>query len=173
MRVLLFIAPNDFRDESLNMVKLFFDKWGIDYKTTSFSKKECKGYHGSVCFPDVNTNVAKIDEFEGIVIIDGSGIDRYELYDYRPLLDILYNMNRSGKFIVAIGNGIKVVARANIIKDKKIALPEDNDARKLVILFHGIPSEKQIEASGNIYTISNSDDLEHTIPYMLQKLGVK
>lgn len=173
MRILIFIAPNDFRDETLNMAKLFFDKWGVEYKTTSFSKKECKGYHGSICFPDVNTNVVKPDEFDGILIVDGSGIEKYELYDYRPLLDIVYNMSRMGKFVAAVGNGIKIVARANIIKDRKIAMPNDEETKKLVILFHGVPSEKSIEVSGNIYTIKDSDNLETTMPYMLQRLGVK
>ena len=34
MRFLIFIPPKDFRDESLSMVKLFFDKWGIRYMIT-------------------------------------------------------------------------------------------------------------------------------------------
>jgi putative intracellular protease/amidase len=115
----------------------------------------------------------KPDEFDGILIVDGSGIEKYELYDYRPLLDIVYNMSRMGKFVAAVGNGIKIVARANIIKDRKIAMPNDEETKKLVILFHGVPSEKSIEVSGNIYTIKDSDNLETTMPYMLQRLGVK
>jgi putative intracellular protease/amidase len=173
MKPLIFIAPNDYKDETLNKIKLFFEKWGLNYKLTSYSRKECKGYHGSTCIPDINTNTVNTSDFDGIIIVDGKGIDTYKLYEYRPLLDLVYNICKAGNFVAAVGNGIKIVARANIIKDKKISMPDDEETRNLIILFHGIPSERDIEISDNICTIKDSSKLDTTIPNMLQHLGVK
>ncbi len=173
MKLLVFIAPNDFRDESLALMRLFFEKWGVEYSITSYSKKECRGFHGSACTPDVNTNTVNTRDFDGIVIIDGKGIESYLLHEYRPLLDLVYEMNRQNKHIIAVGNAIRVVARANIIKGKRVSEPNDEETRKQIILFHGIPTSSEVEAEGNLCTIRDPRKLELTIPSMLQGLGVK
>jgi putative intracellular protease/amidase len=105
--------------------------------------------------------------------VDGVGIDTYKMYDYRPLLDMVYNFYRNGKFVCAIGNGVKVVARANIIKNKKVSTPEDQAAKGLVLLFHGIPSTKPIEVQDNLCTIGDPSSLDTTLPQMLAYLGIK
>lgn len=172
MRFLLFIAPNNFKDESLSMIKTFFDRWGVEYKITSFSNKDCIGWHGAVCKPDVNAALVSASDFDGIMLVDGRGIEDYKLYEYRPLLDILLQFNEKNKTISAVNNAIKVVARANIIKDKKISVPEDNELKRLVLLFHGIPSDNSIEVAGNVITIRESKSLETPLQEMLQHIGV-
>ena len=36
MRFLILISSKDFKDESVAMVKLFFNRWNIDYNIGSF-----------------------------------------------------------------------------------------------------------------------------------------
>ncbi len=172
MKFLLFIAPKDFKDETLATIKAFFDRWGVQYDITSYSNKECMGYHGAVCRPDINTSKVSTSDYDGIIIVDGKGIEDYKLYDYRPLLDVLLQFNEKKKTIGAVNNGIKVVARANIIQDKKISTPDEQELKRLVLLFHGIPSESAIEISGNIVTMKESRGLETPLQVMLQYLGV-
>ncbi len=172
MRPLIFIAPNDFRDETLNGLRLFFDKWGVKYALTSYSKKDCNGSHGAIAKLDVNTNNVDASGYDGIIIVDGKGIDTYKLYEFRPLMDLVLKFVKSGKFVAAVGNGIKVLAKTNVIKDRKIATPEDEETKRLVLLFHGIPSKEGVEVAGNILTIRDSSNLDATIPKMLEGLGL-
>ena len=173
MKFLIFIPPKDFKDESVSAVKMFFDRWGVNYQITSYSSKECVGYHGAVYTPDINTNKVDTTDYDGIMLIDGSGIDSYKLSEFRPLLDLMLRFNSSKKYIGAIGNAIKIVARANIIKDKKISMPSDEDAKRNIILFHGIPSEEPIEMEGNIATIRDARSLEGPLQLFLERIGVK
>jgi putative intracellular protease/amidase len=173
IKVLIFVVQKDFKDETLSFIRMFLEKWRINYFITSYSKGECTGYHGAVCKPSINTNSVSTNDFDGIVIIDGKGIDEYKLYEYRPFLDIIMLFAKKGKFVCAINNSIKILARANIIKGKKIAVYSDEEAKKLIILFHGVPSDKDIEIADNIFTIKDSSKLDETIPKMFEALGIK
>ncbi|MCL5433431.1 MAG: DJ-1/PfpI family protein [Candidatus Marsarchaeota archaeon] len=170
MVFLVFIAPKNFTDETLSNIKLFFNKWGIDYKIASYSKGDCEGAHGAVYKQDVNANKVYVMDYEGIVLVDGKGIDEYKLYEYRPLLDLLSQFNNLKKVICAVGNASTILARANIIQNKKIAVPKNEEIIRLILLFHGIPSQNNIEFSDNIITI-NSKKVGEYIYEMLKHIN--
>jgi putative intracellular protease/amidase len=169
-RFLVLIPPKDFKDESLDMVTLFLNKWGIKFMITSYTSNECKGIHGATVRPDLNASRAYTEEYDGIVLIDGHGVDDYKMYDYRPLLDMMLRFNDKKKPIVAINNAVKIPARANIVKGLKIST-DDQEAKRLVILFHGTPSEKSYEISSNIITVRKSEDLEEALQKILDQIG--
>jgi protease I len=173
MRFLIFLAPKDFHDETFKMLRLFFDRWNVEYKITSYSKTECHGRHGEVVKPDINAGVVVPSEYDGIVLVGGSGIDSYKLFDFRPLLDLLMQFNAAHKRIIAVDSAIKVVARANIIKGKGISTPENEETKRLVLLFHGIPTQNNIEFADNIVTIRDPASMEETLDEMISKLGIK
>jgi hypothetical protein len=171
MRFLIFIPPKDFRDESLSMVKLFFDKWGIHYMVTSYSSADAVGLHGAVVRPDINTSRVNYEEYDGIILIDGTGSDDYKLYDYRPLLDLMLMLNQKKRYIISINNTAKIPARANIVNNVRIST-DDEESKRLVRLFHGVPSEKPFEMNGNLITIRNSKDIEESMQVILEQIGI-
>jgi len=172
-RFLIFIPPKEFRDESISLIKLFFDKWDVKYDITSYTSNICTGTHGATYTPDIHTGKVAWEEYDGIVLIDGAGVESYKLYDYRPLLDLMLNFNNAKRFIIGIDGSAKIPARANIIKDKKVAFAaNDKETMRLVTLFHGTPSENELELSGNLITIKSSSDLEETMPKVLEHMGV-
>ena len=173
MKILIFIAPNDYKDETLEKLKLLLSKWGVKYVISSYSKKECRGYHGAVCMPDVNTNSVSTEDYDGLIIVDGKGIDSYKLYDFRPLLDLVLKFGASKKQVCAIGNSVKVLARANIVKGIKVATPDDEEAKRLVLLFHGIPTNDAYAINENISTIRDSNNMDSAVLEVLSRLGVK
>ena len=172
MKFLIFITPHYFRDESLATVKLFLDKWNVGYSISSYSNKDCVGNHGAVCKLDLNTGKAQVEDFDGVILIDGKGIDSYKIYDFRPLLDLMLKFNDRKKPIVAIENSVMIPARANIIKDRKISTPGDQETKRTVMLFHGIPSDERLEISGNIISIRDHQRLEEPLQEVLKHLGV-
>lgn len=173
MKFVIFVTPRDFRDESLNMVKLFFDKWGVQYKIASYTTGNCVGSHGATFMPDMNAGRIAVPDFDGIVLIDGDGIEGYRVYDYRPLLDLMLIFNNAKKPIIAIDNAIRVPARANIINGKKVSMPGDAETQRLVSLFHGTPTKEMVETSDNIITIGSYQGIERCMTKVLEHIGVK
>ncbi len=170
MRIAIFIPQKDFKDESLSLVKLIFDKWGVQYKIACYGKGGL-GTHGALARADINPAQMTTDQFDGIMFVDGRGIDDQKIYDYRPLLDIVAHFNEANKYLVAIGNAAKIPIRANIVKDKKIAV-SDEDTKRLARLFYGIPSENAVEGMGNLITIRDSRTVEDSMDLWLQHMGL-
>ncbi len=171
MRLLVFVTPKDFRDESVSRLKLFLDKWDIDTVITSYSTKDCVGSHGAVYTPGINTGKVLADDYDGIILVDGAGIEAYRIYDYRPLLDLMLIFNSKKKAIISVGNATKIPARANIIKGRTVAVGDD-ETKRLVQLFHGTPSPNAIEISDNLMTVSSSTEIDNAMPQILQRMGV-
>jgi hypothetical protein len=172
MKFLIFITPHYFRDESLATVRLFLDKWNVGYSVSSYSNKDCVGNHGAVCRLDLNTGKAQVEDFDGVILIDGKGVDSYKIYDFRPLLDLMLKFNEKRKQIIAIENSVMIPARANIIKGRKIATLDDKEVKRTVMLFHGIPSEENLEISDNIISIRDHQHLEAPLQEVLRHLGI-
>ncbi len=173
MRFLVVIPPKDFRDESLSLMTLFLKKWGVDYDISSYTSSDCVGMHGAVSRPAVHAARVSTKDYGGIVVIDGSGIDSYKLFDYRPLLDLMIKFNDSGKYVIGIGNAVKVQARANIINGRPAAIPpSDVETKRLVMLFHGVPSDKPFVIADNLITIRDSASMEEAMPEVLDRMRV-
>jgi putative intracellular protease/amidase len=170
MMIAIFIPQKDFKDESLSLVKLIFDKWGVNYKIACYGKGGI-GTHGALVKADINAALMTTDQFDGIFFIDGAGIDEQKVYDYRPLLDIVGHFNDANKYLVAIGNGAKIPIRANIVKAKKIAAGDEETAR-LARLFYGIPSKNPVEGMGNLITIRDSKAVEDSVDDWLRHMGL-
>jgi Putative intracellular protease/amidase len=173
MRMLVFIPPSDFKDDALKLAVLFMEKWGLGYDVASYRTGECIGSQGHVRNVSFNAKDADVTRYDGIIIVGGTGIDKYKLADFRPLLDLIVKFDRGGKQICAIGTGIKVIPRANIIKGKKIVSNGDSSIIQNVALFHGLPSDKHFEVSGNIVTISDREIayIEEGMSAFVERLG--
>ncbi|MEM0148199.1 MAG: DJ-1/PfpI family protein [Candidatus Micrarchaeaceae archaeon] len=169
MKVLIFLPYEDFKDETLAGVLLFLGKWKIEYALSSY-RNECKGYHGAIKKITINTSDAKQQDYDAIMLIDGKGIDKLSLYEYRPLLDLVISFDRNSKFICAFGNAVKILAKANIVKGKPISVQNDNSTKSMVLTFLGIPSEKSIECAGNLCTVSSGNVIE-VMPEVLARMG--
>ena len=172
MKFLIFITPRDFRDESLATVKMFLDRWKVAYAISSYSNTDCIGSHGAVCKLNLNTGKADVGDYDGVILIDGRGMDNPAVYDYRPLLDLMLKFNDKKKTIIAIENAVRIPARANVIKGKRIATPKDQEVKRVVILFHGVPSEEDMEISDNVISIRDHGQLAEPMQAVLKHLGV-
>ncbi len=173
MRIALLLAPKNFKDESVSKAKLMLEKWDIEVVITSYSTHDLVGLHGAVYKPMINAAKINADDFDAIILVDGKGVDEYKLYDFRPLLDTVKMFQMKKKPIAAIGNAIKIVARANIIQNTKIAMPRDDDTQRLIMLYHGTPSKSEMDDDKGILTLSNPDKVYDFTDMLLAKIGAK
>lgn len=159
MKVAILIAPRDFKDETVSHLQLLLGKKDIEAEIASLVLKPCTGYHGAVVKPQIEAAALEPNSFDVLLVADGPGVDSMKLYDYRPLLDMIKVFKEAKKKIAGIGNGIKVVARANVIKDAKIA-KTDEETEKLVRLYRGKPSEEFVVSDSGIITASGTDNID-------------
>lgn len=158
MKVAMLVVPKDFKDETLSNLQLFFGKKDVEAQIASLTLKNCTGYHGAVVKPQVEFAALHPSNFDVLLIVDGPGVDSLRFYEHRPLLDLIKVFHDSGKIVVGIGNGIKAVARANIVKDTKIAKTDD-ETEKIVRLYRGTATDDFVVSDKKIITVSGTDNI--------------
>jgi putative intracellular protease/amidase len=171
MKVAILIAPRDFKDETVSSLELFLGKKDIESALASLTLKECKGCHGATVKPKIEARELEPSAYDVLLIADGPGVDTLRLFDQRPLLDLIKVFHDSKKIIVGVGNGIKVVARANIIKDTKIAKTGDEEVEKLVRLYRGVPTDDAIVFDNKVLTLADSDQIAELAKMLEGSLG--
>lgn len=136
----------------------------------SVNSKDCTGYHGAVVKPDAT--FAELDplRLSAIILADGSGVDSFRLYEYRPLLDIVKAFHDNNRLVVGIGNGIKIAAKANVLREAKVAGTEP-ETESLVRLYRGVPAKGHLVLDKNIMTLSDSGKIEELVERMSEALG--
>ena len=172
VRIVILIPSADFRDETVSKSKLILEKWGVEAIISSYTSGSCSGIHGAVYTPRLHASKLNSLDYEGIMLADGTGIETLKMYDYRPLLDTVRLFSLNGRLVAAVGNAMKILARANIILNVSVARPPDDDTERLVRLFKGRVSDSAIESQGNIMTLGDSAKIEEFAKVMLDRLGV-
>ena len=173
MKIAVIIPPKDFKDETLSMAKLLMNKWEVKPVISSYTSSPCTGVHGAVAIPEVNASKLEVQDYSALLLIDGTGVDSYNLYDFRPLLDLIKNFSASGKVVGAIGNAIKVISRANIITDTKVSAPPDEESQRLIRIYKGVNSQNPVEVDKNVVTARSSENAETFISTVLDAIGAK
>ena len=169
VRVAVIVPPN-FKDETVSALGLLLAKNGMIEEVSGFSSKECKGCHGATVKPE--KTLADVDpaNVSALIMVDGPGLDALRLYDYRPLLNLLRAFSERNRLIAGIGNGIKAIARANVLRDATGARVEE-DVDNLVRLYHGKVTDDYHVFDKNILTLSNSDKVGELVARMATELG--
>ncbi|MDE1854986.1 MAG: DJ-1/PfpI family protein [Candidatus Micrarchaeota archaeon] len=167
MKVAILIAPKDFKDETVSQLQLLFGKKDIEAQIVSLTLKTCMGYHGATLKPQIDARSIEAGTFDVLLIADGPGVESLKLYDHRPLLDVVKAFHDNNKKVAGIGNGIRVIARANVIKDTRIA-KTDEDTEKLVRLYRGKPSDDFVVTDKNIITASDASNVPDFVSVLSQ-----
>ncbi len=173
MKVAIVIPPKDFKDETVALAKMMLEKWGVTPVITSYTAKDCVGYHGAVYKPDMNTSKVEPSEYDALLLVNGVGVEGYKLYEFRPLLDLVKGFVTNKKIVAAIGNSIKILTKTNVITDVAIATPDDEDIKRNVRIYRGEESADNVEFDKNILTAKGDEDLDKFVDTLLQKLGAK
>jgi putative intracellular protease/amidase len=168
VKVAILVAPRDFKDETVSRLQLFFGKNDIESQIVSLTTKPCAGYHGAVVKPAMDASSIEAGAFDLLLIADGPGVESLKLYDYRPLLDVVRAFYENSRKLAGIGNGIKVLARANVIKDTRIA-KTDGETERMVLLYRGKPSDDFVVSDGNIITASSVDNVPDLVAALLKQ----
>jgi len=116
-KILLIIAPGNFRDEELFVTREELEKAGHKTLVTSTKKGQIKGVRGG--FQEAETLVSDINtnDFDAVVFVGGGGMR--VLFDEADILSIAKEMYDSKKVVAAICIAPVILANAGLLNGKR------------------------------------------------------
>ncbi|MCM8795675.1 MAG: DJ-1/PfpI family protein [Candidatus Omnitrophica bacterium] len=167
-KVVMIIAPENFRDEELLQPKEILERNGIEVKIASRTLNTATGMLGVKVKPDILVTDIDALDFDAVVFVGGIGASTY--WDdplAHQLIQTAYNNNR---IVGAICIAPVTLARAGILKEKR-ATVWSSEAQELIrqgATYTGRPVEKDgkiITASGPTAARQFAEELLTALKY--------
>ena len=117
MTVLLIVAQNGFRDEEYFKPKAILEEAGYQVKTGSVKAGTARGKLGGIAKVDVSLSKVKVDDYEAVIFVGGSGSADY--FIDKTALKLTADAYQKGKVVGAICIAPGILARSGILKGRK------------------------------------------------------
>jgi protease I len=117
-RILMIIAPSNFRDEELKIPKQVFEGKGAQVLIGSKGTKQAKGMLGMKVKPDLDIRDAKVSDWDAIIFVGGNGVEKHKLYEDEAYLKVAKDAYKEEKVIGAICLAPMILANAGILEGK-------------------------------------------------------
>jgi len=127
-KVVMIIAPENFRDEELLEPKRILTEKGVNVKIASASLETAKGMLGAEVNPDMLISDIKPEEWDAIILVGGTGASKY--WDDASVHSILTDAVKLNKIVGAICIAPVTCANAGILAGKQATVSE-SEAEKL------------------------------------------
>lgn len=128
-KILILIAFKDYQDYEYGAPKEIFEAAGFEVATASWAKGEAQGAFGATTKVDILVSEAKIDDYDAVIFIGGSGAyDYFENADYKRLA---WDAVKTEKLLGAICIAPLFLAKIGILKGKKSTVWNRPTARSL------------------------------------------
>ncbi|MBI1848902.1 MAG: DJ-1/PfpI family protein [Planctomycetes bacterium] len=150
-KVLMVVAPDQFRDEELLEPKRILETAGATVKVASTKASAAKGMLGATVKPDLVLSAARPDEYDAVVVVGGMGSPKY-LWGDASLHDVLRKTFAAGRVIGGICLSGAALARAGVLREKEATVYKTPDS--LAELSEGGARfvDKPVIVSGNVIT---------------------
>ena len=146
-KVLMVIAPDNFRDEEYFDTKEELEKAGIEITTVNSTGQPSKSAFGKIVKPDNNFYDVDVAGYDAIVFIGGGGTKVY--FDNKRALELAKEFYNDHKVVSAICIAPEILVNAGIMNGKKAtSFPSIRNEIKAVATFTGT----DVEIDGNIIT---------------------
>ncbi len=170
-KVLLIIAPRDFRDEEYFNLKNFFQKEGLETKTLSLKKGTALGVFGGEAEVELTLEEVDLKDFVAVVFIGGPGalkfLDNEDFYLFaRKTLD--KNITLGAICIAPV-----ILANAMTLKDKKATVWSSPMEKKPVSLLKekgALYEDKNVVCDGKVITANGPDSTEEFAEAIIKKI---
>jgi len=116
-KVLMIIAPENFRDEELFTTRSELEKAGIEVKVASTTKETVRGMLGGRITPDLTLDEVRVEDWDAIVFVGGVGCQVY--FEDETALSLARQAAQQGKKVCAICIAPVILANAGILENRK------------------------------------------------------
>ena len=146
-KVLMVIAPVDFRDEEYFETRKVLEDQGNKITVVNSTGQPSKSTFGKIVKPDNSIYNINEKDFDAIVFVGGSGASVY--FNNQKALTLAKEFYKAGKVVAAICIAPSILANADILNGKKAtAFPSEKDNINAVGTYTGKP----VEQDGKIIT---------------------
>jgi protease I len=141
-KVLMIIAPRDFRDEELFHTKEELEAAGNDVIIASTTTNIATGMLGGTIIPEITIDEVIVDDYDAIVFIGGIGSSIY--FNNKKAHDIAREAYIKEKIIGAICIAPSTLANAGLLREKKATCypSEGGNLKSKGAVYTGRPVEK-------------------------------
>jgi protease I len=148
-RVLMVIAPENFRDEELLHTKEELERTGVKTTVTSSKAGEARGKLGARVNVNLKLDQVKADDYDAVVFVGGPGSEVY--FNDRRALSIVGEAFKKGKKVCAICIAPVILANAGVLKGKR-ATVWDGEYIEKIESKGATYTGKPVEVDGNVIT---------------------
>src|SRR5262245_2222932 len=117
-KVLMVIAPKEFRDEELLQTKQVLEGAGAQVRVASNAQGPCLGMLGARVTPDVALAEASAKDYDAVVVVGGMGSPKH-LWNDSKLHSLLKEAQGAGKVIGGICLSGAALAKAGVLEGKR------------------------------------------------------
>lgn len=147
-KVLMVIAPENFRDEEYQEPRRILESRGCDVTVASTSTRPARGMLGAVVSPDTTLDKVKAADFDAVVFVGGSGAEA--LYGDPRAHALAVETAASGKPLGAICVSPTILANAGVLKGKNATVWPSQS--KALVSGGATYTAKPVEKDGRIIT---------------------
>lgn len=148
MRILMIVAPKDFRDEEFLEPKEIFDRAGAEVTISSKGVTEATGKLEARIKIDKDLSEVSFADYDAVVFVGGPGSATY--FDDQTALNLAREAAEKNKIIGAICIAPSILANSGILKGKRATAfaSEEKNLRAKGAIYTG----ESVTRDGNIVT---------------------
>lgn len=147
-RIVMIFASSNFRDEELKTPKKILEDCGAKVTLASSSLKPARGMLGMMARADILLKDVKVEEYEGIVFVGGSGAREY--FKDKTAHKICKVAVEKNKVLGAICLAPAILAHSGVLKGKRATVWKGE--AKTLKAAGAIYTGKAVEVDGKIIT---------------------
>jgi protease I len=155
-KILMVIAPDQFRDEELLVPRQAFEAQGWQVDTASTQTGEAKGMLGAVEQVQKDLNAVASQNYDATIVVGGMGSPEY-LWNNAELHRILENANQQKKVVAAICLSGAVLAKAGLLNGKQATVWEMPESLEALKAGGADYTGQPVTVDGNIVTANGPD----------------
>lgn len=149
-KVLMVVAPKDFRDDEYLEPRQVLERGGVEIKVASIVSGQAKGAAGTIAPIDLTVGEASANDFDAVLFVGGPGM--VNLVSDQRLTKLAKAFYQAGKLTTAICVAPAILAKAGILKGKKAT--SWSGAKNDLIGGGAIYTDESVTVDGQIITAS-------------------
>jgi protease I len=167
-KVLMVIAPENFRDEEYREPRRILEGKGCAITVASTHTRPAKGMLGMTVTPDVTLDQVRATDFDLVVFVGGYGAEAY--YNDPKAHRIASDAAQAGRPLAAICVAPTILANAGLLKGKKATVWESQ--AKALVSGGATYTKAQVQRDGSIITADGPTSAVQFGEELARALGV-
>ena len=167
-KILLLISQRNFNDTEFSVTKKTLEQQGVQVTVSSITTDDATGMEGMKVSPEKALREANPNEYDGMVIIGGSGSPK--LLDYPEVFEKIRRFDEQGKVIAAICLAPMILAKAGILKGVMSTVFPVDFAIGALKREGATYSQEHVVEDDNIITADGPDSAKEFASKILKKI---